>query len=183
MRFRVTVEGADGQRFTRSYCAKAHLDGSPGNTLVSEARFYREIAPLLEVRTPRAYYSAVDESAAQAMIIMDDVVDMGGRFLSAHSPYSLETTRGSLAQLACLHASTWGGRTVGRPRMAVAPYPRNGRILSRRASPVAPRRRARTEIAPELRMPTNLLEAVRRTATTRSLRDPRRYALGQRLPR
>ena len=74
VRFRLTVERADGVRETRAYCVKAHLDGSPGTDILSEARFYGELAPRLDVRTPRAYYTAVDDAAQQAMIIMDDVV-------------------------------------------------------------------------------------------------------------
>jgi aminoglycoside phosphotransferase (APT) family kinase protein len=164
VRFRVTVVGVDGQQRIRSYCVKGHLDGSPGNTLMSEARFYRELAPLLDVRTPRAYYAAVDATAGQAMIIMDDIVDMGGRFLSAHSPYSLDTTRGSLAQLARLHASTWGGaRTAGLDWLS----PRVGAMAD-----VFPTELLQTllndgrgpEIASELRDPRNLVEALHRTA-------------------
>jgi aminoglycoside phosphotransferase (APT) family kinase protein len=115
VRFRVDIDGPAGAR-TRTYCAKAHLDGTPGNDLFSEARFYREVGPMLDIRTPRAYFTAIDEPATQAMIIMDDVVGDGGRFLSAHTPYSLETTRDSLGQLARLHALTWGGsRTADLP--------------------------------------------------------------------
>jgi hypothetical protein len=39
---------------------------------------------------------------------MEDVVANGGHVLSAHSPYSLETIRDTLGQLARLHAATWG---------------------------------------------------------------------------
>ena len=70
----MTVEGADGAVRTRAYCVKAHLDGSPGADILSEARFYGELAPRIDVRMPRAYYTAVDDAAEQAMIIMDDVV-------------------------------------------------------------------------------------------------------------
>ncbi len=164
VRFRVTVEGADGQRGVRSYCTKAHLDGSSRNTLLFEARFYRELAPILNVRTPRAYYTGIDEAAGEAMIIMDDVVDMGGRFLSAHSPYSLDTTRDSLGQLARLHASTWGGaRTAGMdwltPRIApmadVYPIALLQTLLDDGRGP---------DVAPELRDAKNLIAALQRTA-------------------
>jgi Phosphotransferase enzyme family len=164
VRFRVTVEDVDGQQRIQSYCVKGHLDGSPGNTLRSEALFYSELAPLVDVRTPRSHYAAVDDAAGQAMIIMDDVIDTGGRFLSAHSPYSLDTTRDSLAQLARLHASTWGGaRTAGLDWLS----PRVGSMAD-----LFPTDLLRTllndgrgpEIAPELRDPKNLVEALHRTA-------------------
>ncbi len=164
VRFRVTVEGSDGQRRSKAYCVKAHLDGSPGSDLVAEARFYRDLAPRLEVRMPRPYYTAVDESAAQAMVIMDDVVGGGGRFLSAHSPYSLDVTRDSLGQLARLHASTWSGARSAdlgwlSPRLGemAALFPQD--VLQ---SLLDDGRCA--DVAPELHDAGTLIEAVRRTA-------------------
>lgn len=164
VRFSAIIEKSGGQRRTRSYCVKAHLDGSSGMDLFSEARFYSELAPLLHVRTPRSYYAAVDEPAAQAMIIMDDVVDMGGQFLSAHRPYSLETVRDSLAQLALLHASTWAGARTAHmdwlsPRIRGMTEYFQGQFLQ---SLLDDGRCG--DIAPELRDAKNLVEAVQRTA-------------------
>ena len=184
VRFRATVESSDGRRRTKSYCVKAHLDGSPGNDLFSEARFYRELAPFLDVRMPGAYYTGINEDAAQAMIIMDDVVDMGGQFLSAHSPYSLETTQDSLSQLALLHASTWDcGRTSHlewlSPRIRpMTEFFSGGLLQSLLDDGRGP------GIAPELRR----RRQPGRSGSTYSrprdhLRDPRRYALWQRLRR
>lgn len=48
------------------------------------------------------------DASQQAMIIMDDVVANGGRFLNAFTPSSLDIARDSLGQLARLHAATWG---------------------------------------------------------------------------
>jgi hypothetical protein len=50
VRFLVTVERADGARRTRAYCVKAHLDGSPGTDLLSEARFYGELPMIAALR-------------------------------------------------------------------------------------------------------------------------------------
>jgi aminoglycoside phosphotransferase (APT) family kinase protein len=162
IRFRVTVERADGPRETRAYCVKAHLDGSAA-TLLSEAHFYGELAPQLDVRAPRAYYAGVDDAANQAMIIMDDVVANGGRFLSAHTPYSLDTTRDTLGQLARLHAATWGCKQVGDlawlgPRIATMadmfPLDQLQLLLDDGRGP---------DVAPELRSAENVAEAMRRT--------------------
>ncbi len=164
VRLSVTVEGPDGHRRTRAYCVKAHLDGSFRNTLLSEARFYGELAPFVDVRTPRAYYTAVDETTEQAMIIMDDVVGNGGRFLNAHAPYSLDTVRGSLGQLAGLHASTWGvARTADlewlAPRIRDMADLVPGEILQSLLDDGRG-----PDIGPELRDAANVVEAVRRTA-------------------
>ena len=163
VRFRLTLERADGARQTRAYCVKAHLDGSPGADILSEARFYGELAPRLDVRSPRAYYTAVDDAAQQAIIIMDDVVANGGHFLSARTPYSLATTRDTLGQLARLHAATWGCGDVAdldwlTPRVApmadMFPIDQLQLLLDDGRGP---------DIAPELRSAENVAEAMRRT--------------------
>ncbi|HEY8525283.1 MAG TPA: phosphotransferase [Acidimicrobiales bacterium] len=121
VRFTVTFERPGGERRVEPYCVKGHFDDSP-NTLMPETRFYRELRPLLDVRTPRAHYTGIDEESGRSLIIMDDVVARGGRFLSAHTPYNLATCRDSLEQLARLHAATWGDDRWNvdwlRPRIA-----------------------------------------------------------------
>jgi len=163
VRFRVTVEGPDGTRRTRAYCVKAHLDGSPGADLLSEGRFYGELAPQLDVRMPRAYFTAVDDDAQQAMIIMDDVVANGGHFLNAHTPYSPDTARDTLSQLARLHAATWGCADVAdlpwlSPRITgmadIFPLDALQALLDDGRGP---------DVAPELRSAANVAEAMRRT--------------------
>jgi len=164
VRFRLEIEGSNGQRRTSSYCVKAHLDGSPGVDLLSEALFYRDLAPLFDLRTPRAYYTAIDTDAQQAMIIMDDVVDLGGRFLSAHTPYSLEATRDSLAQLARLHASTWGNpRTADLQWLSPRVHEMGEFFPKAVLQPLLNDGRA-TEVPGQLRDADNVLEALRRTA-------------------
>jgi aminoglycoside phosphotransferase (APT) family kinase protein len=104
--FTVTVDGAGGRQ-VHPLCVKAHFaDGL--NSLRGEASFYRHMRPVLGVRAPRAYYTAVDDEAGRGLIVMDDIVSLGGRILEAQEPYSLETCRDTLDQLARLHAGTWG---------------------------------------------------------------------------
>jgi hypothetical protein len=163
VRFRVTVEDADGARRDHAYCVKAHLDGTPGLDLLSEAHFYAELAPRLDVRAPRGYYAAIDDDAQQAMVIMDDVVAHGGRFLGAHSPYSVDTTTDTLGQLAKLHATTWGRADLHAldwlaPRLTTMAdfYPTDllQSLLDDGRGP---------DVAPELRSAENVREAMRRT--------------------
>ena len=117
----------------------------------------------LDVRAPRAYYAAVDDVAQQAIIVMDDVVAKGGRFLSAHTPYSLDRTRDTLGQLARLHASTWGCDDVAdfdwlSPRIVgmadIFPSDLLQSLLDDGRGP---------DVAPELRVAENVAEAMRRT--------------------
>jgi len=161
-RFRATVEHPDGSQRVHSYCVKAHLDGSPG-TLGSEAHFYGELGPRLDVRAPHGYYAAVDEESDQAIIVMDDVIAHGGTFLDAHTPYSLDVTRDTLGQLARLHAATWGCEQVAdldwlAPRLTgmadMFPLELLQTLLDDGRGP---------DVAPELRSADNVAEAMRRT--------------------
>ncbi len=162
VRFRLNVERADGARETRAYCVKAHLDGSPGADLLPEARFYRDIAPGLDVRAPHAYYAAVDDEAEQAIVIMDDVVANGGRFLNAFTPYSLDTVLDTLGQLARLHAATWGDRVAdvdwlvagSTALVDLVPLDQLQLLLDDGRGP---------DVAPELRSAPAVAEAMRRT--------------------
>jgi hypothetical protein len=104
LRFAVTVNGPGGQR-VGYYCAKASLDGSGGGS-VDEARFYMEVAPRLGVRRPGVHYAAVEATAS--IIVMDDIVALGGTFMNPHFPFTQEIVRETLSQLARLHATTWG---------------------------------------------------------------------------
>jgi aminoglycoside phosphotransferase (APT) family kinase protein len=107
VRIAVTVQDPQGRSRTQHYCVKAHLNEGP-ETLLTEAHVYRELRPRLDIRSPRAHYTGIDETTGRALIIMDDVEAMGGRFLDAHQPYSAATCEQTLAQLARLHAATWG---------------------------------------------------------------------------
>lgn len=73
----------------------------------AEALFYREVAPRLKVRVPRTYFTGVDTATMNGVIIMEDLVPQGVRFLSAMSPYTPQQARGSLEQIAALHGGTW----------------------------------------------------------------------------
>jgi Phosphotransferase enzyme family len=104
LRFEVTVNGPRGRR-VGNYCAKATLDGSDGGS-ATEAMFYMDVAPRLDIRRPRVHYAAVKGMAS--IVVMDDIVALGGKFMNPHFPFTQEIVRGTLSQLARLHATTWG---------------------------------------------------------------------------
>jgi hypothetical protein len=103
LRFAVTVEGPRGRRVGH-YCAKATLDGSDGGS-ATEALFYMEVAPRLGIRRPLVHYAAVEGTAS--IIVMDDIVALGGKFMNPHFPFTQEVVRETLSELARLHATTW----------------------------------------------------------------------------
>jgi aminoglycoside phosphotransferase (APT) family kinase protein len=106
VRFRLVARGPGGGTVHRSYCIKGHFQDDR-DSLRSETLFYRHLQPILGVRSPRAHYTGIDDEQGRSLIIMDDVLARGGRFLGAHQPYSVATIKQSLAQLAQLHAATW----------------------------------------------------------------------------
>lgn len=107
VRFAVEVDHADADGRTYPLCAKGHFEDGI-NSLHTEAAFYRHLRPELDVHAPRAYYTGLDLDARRGLIVMDDVLALGGTIGSAHEPYSVATCRDTLTQLARLHAATWG---------------------------------------------------------------------------
>ena len=64
---------------------KAHFGAGSPETLWTETHAYRHLCPAVGVRTPRAYYTGLDPTRGRAIVIMDDVISDGGRFLGAHA--------------------------------------------------------------------------------------------------
>lgn len=109
VRFHVTYSHQAGA--PDDLCVKGYFV-SPGRERptmgAKEARFYQELAPRLPVRVPDCLYAGNDPTTGHALIVMEDLVARGCRFLSALSPYSPDQVEGSLGQLAAMHAATWG---------------------------------------------------------------------------
>jgi thiamine kinase-like enzyme len=89
--------GPDAQRYRSSGAAEA------------EVHFYQDLAAHLSLRVPRCIYGGIDAANGHGIIIMEDLVVRGARFLTALEPYSKHQAEGSLDQLARLHASHWNG--------------------------------------------------------------------------
>lgn len=70
-----------------------------------EARFYEAIAPRVELRTPRCYYSAVNAEQGDSILLMEDLGDVA---VSANpDSCSLENALYAVRQLAAFHARWW----------------------------------------------------------------------------
>ena len=109
VRFEVVFEDDNGGRSSRNYCVKGYFSGDASSSGAGhpEALFYDEMAATLGINVPRCPYVGIDASTGHAMIIMDDLVAKGSRFLTALTAYSPDEARASLAELARLHADTW----------------------------------------------------------------------------
>ena len=110
---RFEIECADGvpDGLAPTLCVKGYF-GEKGRAMVHvgepEARFYATLADATGVRTLRAHYADVDSQTRHGVVITEDVIAAGGEFLDALSSYSPEQTAHSLAELARLHAHSWG---------------------------------------------------------------------------
>ena len=69
-----------------------------------EVRFYREIAPHAELRTPRCYYSAIDGSSGRFLLILEDLGTGSGSLIAGCS--ATEAERGVRA-ISTFHAAWW----------------------------------------------------------------------------
>ena len=95
----------------RALCVKGYFGSGVGyrsTAGLGETKFYRELASTLSVRVPPCFYTGIDESTGQAIIIMEDLVTSGSTFLSALSPYRVDQAASTLDQLARLHTAVLG---------------------------------------------------------------------------
>ena len=110
VRFRVEYDSpADGA--PPALCAKGYFNpamhGRTAGTQ-TEARFYRELAERLPVRTPPCVHADVDPDTGHGLVLMHDLVEAGCTFLDPLASYGPDQAAATLDQLALLHASNWG---------------------------------------------------------------------------
>jgi hypothetical protein len=70
-----------------------------------EIRFYEEIAPTISVRTPKRYFSAIDQAAGAYVLLLEDMAPArcGDQIASC----SIDEARIALSEIAKLHAAWW----------------------------------------------------------------------------
>jgi aminoglycoside phosphotransferase (APT) family kinase protein len=104
VRFCVEYDGPHGD-LPEALCVKGYFDEHERASLGQlEARFYRELAPLLGLRVPRCIHAGIDPDTGHGLVLMNDLVAAGATFLTALSPYSVDDAAGTLEQLARMHA-------------------------------------------------------------------------------
>lgn len=70
-----------------------------------EVRFYREVAPLLDVRVPAVYAAELSEDGASFILLFEDLApERGGNQLAG---CSIEDARHAIEQAAAIHAPSW----------------------------------------------------------------------------
>jgi hypothetical protein len=128
-RFSVECTGGIPDGLSPDLCVKGYFNeiGRAARYIgAPEAYFYRDLAAATRVRTLRSVYADIDPATQHGVVITEDVVSQGGRFLDGNSPYTPGQTAQTLAEFARLHAATWAD-----PRYADVQWlaPRLGRVL------------------------------------------------------
>ena len=131
-RFRIECEGPMPTGLSPFLCAKGFFgDALRGYRHAGEpeARFYRDLAAAIDMRTLPCVYADVDPVTRHGVVITHDVVAQGARFLDASDCYTPDQASESLGELAELHLATWGA-----PAYAKVPWlaPRLERQLEAR---------------------------------------------------
>ena len=110
-RFAIECAGRLPDGLAPTLCAKGYFSEQQrpmAHVGEPEARFYAALAESSGVHTLTPVYAAVDDETRHGVVITEDVIAAGGRFLDALTPYSVDQTAASLSELARLHAHTWG---------------------------------------------------------------------------
>ncbi|WAJ46501.1 phosphotransferase [Mycobacterium sp. Aquia_216] len=72
----------------------------------AEARFYRDVAPLLGEGLSACHFAGVDDDSGQGIVILDDLATQGAAFCDARQPLSVDQVGAALELLARWHART-----------------------------------------------------------------------------
>jgi hypothetical protein len=72
---------------------------------VPEAAFYRDVVSRTGVRTLRTVAAAIDFDTQDNVLVTEDELGTGARFLHALDPYTPEQAAATLDQLATLHGT------------------------------------------------------------------------------
>ena len=114
-------EAAIAAGIPANVCLKANWTGDPHSSTVcvNEARFYGLLRAKLDLPAPKCYFADWDDDAEglQGLVMLEDLVHLGGKFGTSGQPMTIEDMTASLGQLAHLHGSTWN-----RPELLDQPW-------------------------------------------------------------
>lgn len=100
---------------------EAHSGGTDMQSVYEiETRFYRDIAPQLDLTLPASHAELFDEATGQSALLLEDMLGRNARFGYATSPASPRLAASVLGQLARLHGAFWGDSTLQANRQLAA---------------------------------------------------------------
>jgi Ecdysteroid kinase-like family len=82
-----------------------------------EAQVFSDLIPMYDVRTPKSYFAKSQTSPAQAVIILEDLLDRDVRFNVVTEPLTAAEVASGLENLAKQHGQSWED-----PRLEKFPY-------------------------------------------------------------
>ena len=108
IRLALDIDGA-GDDLPSNICIKGILTptGAPSSASVVETLFYRDIAARVPVRVPACVYAQLNVAGNNGVVVMEDVIEANGVFMTALKPFSLEQVKETIGQIALLHAAGW----------------------------------------------------------------------------
>jgi hypothetical protein len=80
------------------------------DTYRRETEFYHYISPRLilsGMNLPKAFYSGLDSSSGQGIVVLEDLTTQGCSFGTPTEPWPVDRVSRGVEQLAILHAKTW----------------------------------------------------------------------------
>lgn len=98
---------------------EAHSSGEDMMSVyATEAAFYRDIAPTLDLTLPRAFAVEIDAQTGRSWMLLEDMLARNARFGYATRPASAKLAASVLEQLARLHGAHWNDPTLrGHPAL------------------------------------------------------------------
>ena len=138
--YRLSLDTADGPLtlIAKVACGDSSARRRVRDGYRSEVGFYRDIAPTVDVATPRCWYGAITGDSLAFTLLLDDLSPRVPG-VQAHG-CTIDQARLAVVNLAALHAGRWNDETlfdlqfVSRPS-AVGPPTRDLAYSSARASP------------------------------------------------
>jgi len=107
-------EAGVGYGIPSRLCAKGGFRNAEQRALLAdsyrkEVSFYRDVSPRLppDLERARCYFTGVDESTHQAIVLLEDLGSRGAEFGDPTRPASIEIATRTVEWLAMLHGHTW----------------------------------------------------------------------------
>jgi Phosphotransferase enzyme family len=112
----------------RKVCLKGNFTGNAMSSAVciNEARFYKELCSRLPLPVPRHFMADWDDSGErrQGLALLEDMEELGGRFLNSAHPLSIDAMAEALETMASFHSATWNHPELDRhPWLQIAMGP------------------------------------------------------------
>jgi thiamine kinase-like enzyme len=114
----VTYQGQVPADLPSSFCVKAGYEPHnvhllEGGAYSREARFYRDLAPQVQVSTPRIFLADYDVATNQGVLLMENLNQRGVTFGDAQRGFTPDEAAKVLTELSKLHAGAWNATSTG----------------------------------------------------------------------